>query len=689
MPISFDSSYYLEQYPDVAEAVENGVFESAQAHWEQFGAQEARNPNATFITSEYLAANPDVAAAVADGMNPLNHFINRGAAEGRAPSDAYTQVADNFDAEAYLADNPDVATAIEGGANLTAYKHWVLFGQYEEGRPEAQLTDGTPVSEVIGGEEVTSGLTEGLEELSGARDAVSAQKDDIADFLEGSYSNEFVKAEAADADGNNDGELTAEDVTETDVADAHGVTATALVDTADVNDSIDEDGTTFNGLSDAAQDARIATAQTDLDEAIATAQDAVDTSAEDLEAGVTSLAEEAQDNATALEASLDAQDAQDTATDEVYAAAGAVATEDNITASGTVEVQDSTAATPAVGQVEVTDGTELTDVTAVDSGEVSFTDAVSLNQAGTAYTVDLSGDGTVTTSISKSYLDSVLGAAQADVDAAADVTSAENALASSMVDVLEAQDSEFDGSDATFDSLVTNNAIDVSDNGAGTDEEVTLDYSVAEDNDGGATATGAADVDTYAGNLATLADKQSDKADFGEALTDWQGTEDLVDQLASLNSDLSDLNDAVTDALASIENDEDADPAGLGISLLEGADNFTTEDDVYLFAESEGDQAGLSGFGDSGEDQIYFGEGFSLVALGDNDISDNVGDINAQEIFWEQEGSNVNLYVEAETFGGNSAGDADVTQVTLTGVDGADISDNLGNGFLSAGTEVA
>lgn len=167
---------------------------------------------------------------------------------------------------------------------------------------------------------------------------------------------------------------------------------------------------------------------------------------------------------------------------------------------------------------------------------------------------------------------------------------------------------------------------------------------------------------------------------FDQAVENYGSAKDNADQLASLNQDVDDANDA-------IQNDEDE--GGLGISLLEDADNFTTEDDVYLFAESAGDQAGLSGFGDSGEDKIYFGEGYSLVELGDDAISDNVGDANAQEIFWEQAGDAVNLYVEAETFGGNSAGDADVTQVTLTGVDGADISDNLGNGFLSAGTEVA
>lgn len=159
MAIAFDSSYYLEQYPDVAEAVENGII-SAEEHWEMYGADEGRNPNAVFNTEEYLAANPDVAAS---GMNPLDHFLQYGAGEGRAPSAAYQNVAANFDNETYLAANPDVAAAIESGAFASGYEHWVVYGQFEEGvRTGAQLTDGTPASEAIGEGEVASDLTEAL-----------------------------------------------------------------------------------------------------------------------------------------------------------------------------------------------------------------------------------------------------------------------------------------------------------------------------------------------------------------------------------------------------------------------------------------------------------------------------------------------------------------------------------------------
>jgi len=159
MSISFDSSYYLEQYPDVKAAVDSGAIPSAEWHYQNYGAAEGRNPNAVFNTSEYLAANPDVAAS---GMNPLTHFLQYGAAEGRAPNAEYQQIAANFDNAAYLAANPDIAAAVQSGAFASGYQHWVFYGEFESGRPGVQLTDGTPVSEVLN-PTPTFTLTEAIE----------------------------------------------------------------------------------------------------------------------------------------------------------------------------------------------------------------------------------------------------------------------------------------------------------------------------------------------------------------------------------------------------------------------------------------------------------------------------------------------------------------------------------------------
>ena len=201
MPLSFDSSYYLDQYPDVAEAVQNGVIESAEAHWEMYGADEGRNPNAIFNTEEYLAANPDVAE---NGINPLDHFLMYGAAEGRAPSDAYQNVAANFDNETYLAANTDVAEAVDNGVFASGYEHWVEYGQFEDTRSGAQLTDGTPAADAIG-EVATTDLTQGAEEITGtagddnysgvASALSSARTLDVGDSIDGGEGNDTLNVD--------------------------------------------------------------------------------------------------------------------------------------------------------------------------------------------------------------------------------------------------------------------------------------------------------------------------------------------------------------------------------------------------------------------------------------------------------------------------------------------------------------
>ncbi len=74
----FDSEWYLEEYPDVAEQGFNPVL-----HYLRHGWLEARNPGPAFSTSAYLRDNPDVRNA---GVNPLLHFETMGRFEGRAAS---------------------------------------------------------------------------------------------------------------------------------------------------------------------------------------------------------------------------------------------------------------------------------------------------------------------------------------------------------------------------------------------------------------------------------------------------------------------------------------------------------------------------------------------------------------------------------------------------------------------------
>ena len=76
-PVSllFDTDWYRTQYPDVAAAGLDPI-----RHFFDNGAREGRNPNAYFETSWYVSTNADVAASM---MNPFLHYLLYGAREGR------------------------------------------------------------------------------------------------------------------------------------------------------------------------------------------------------------------------------------------------------------------------------------------------------------------------------------------------------------------------------------------------------------------------------------------------------------------------------------------------------------------------------------------------------------------------------------------------------------------------------
>lgn len=130
----FDSSYYVQTYPDVLTSVLQGKL-TAEQHFLLYGANEGRNPNANFDTKYYATTYPDVVTAVNAGQvaNVYLHYINNGGKEGRVPSAALA----GFNGAAYLAANKDVADAGYTAAN--AVSHYVLFGAAEK-RPGAGNT---------------------------------------------------------------------------------------------------------------------------------------------------------------------------------------------------------------------------------------------------------------------------------------------------------------------------------------------------------------------------------------------------------------------------------------------------------------------------------------------------------------------------------------------------------------------
>ena len=93
----FDRSWYCSRYPDVAAARVD-----PRQHYLEQGAAEGRQPNPLFDGVWYRRRNPDVAAA---GADPLTHFAHFGAQEARAPHPL-------FDPEWYRRQTPDAGGTV-------------------------------------------------------------------------------------------------------------------------------------------------------------------------------------------------------------------------------------------------------------------------------------------------------------------------------------------------------------------------------------------------------------------------------------------------------------------------------------------------------------------------------------------------------------------------------------------------
>ena len=86
--IRFDELYYLRNYPDVAEALANGLLADAHHHYVEFGYFEDRLPFRIEVdTAFYYREYPDIEAEVDAGtiLTAQDHFEHHGYKEGRLP----------------------------------------------------------------------------------------------------------------------------------------------------------------------------------------------------------------------------------------------------------------------------------------------------------------------------------------------------------------------------------------------------------------------------------------------------------------------------------------------------------------------------------------------------------------------------------------------------------------------------
>src|SRR5438552_3476325 len=95
----FDEQGYVNQNPDVANAITHGEIESAHMHYIGYGYFEGRQGGGPVVDSTwYLGKYPDVAAAVRDGLvrSAEAHFDAIGGGEGRSPAPDYETEAEQW-----------------------------------------------------------------------------------------------------------------------------------------------------------------------------------------------------------------------------------------------------------------------------------------------------------------------------------------------------------------------------------------------------------------------------------------------------------------------------------------------------------------------------------------------------------------------------------------------------------------
>ena len=86
--VQVDDAWYLQRYPDIAEAIKQGKVESPQKHFVYDGYFEGRAPFPIAVNERwYLEQNPGVADFVRKGLleSGQQHFDENGYQEGRLP----------------------------------------------------------------------------------------------------------------------------------------------------------------------------------------------------------------------------------------------------------------------------------------------------------------------------------------------------------------------------------------------------------------------------------------------------------------------------------------------------------------------------------------------------------------------------------------------------------------------------
>lgn len=161
--------------------------------------------------------------------------------------------------------------------------------------------------------------------------------------------------------------------------------------------------------------------------------------------------------------------------------------------------------------------------------------------------------------------------------------------------------------------------------------------------------------------------------------------EDFADAVAAYNA-AQELNSAVTAANTAITNATKViTDAGFAapVYLSQSVTLATAKDDLFLAGTTE---LQVRNFGAQGDDVLYVGSGLTYndteIGTGTGQSSLRAaGDNGVLEFFLQQSGNNVIVHIENKAFGSDSGAAADITKITLVGIDLDDLV--IENGFIS------
>ena len=192
-------------------------------------------------------------------------------------------------------------------------------------------------------------------------------------------------------------------------------------------------------------------------------------------------------------------------------------------------------------------------------------------------------------------------------------------------------------------------------------------------------ATSAAAADSTASSALTAVTSAPAIKAVDDALTIAKGTLDTAKtQVAELTTAIADLKAAQaleaqhTGLATTVETAHDAVEA-LGV-VINDTGIATADADLFLV---NGD-AFISGFATAGNDQLFVGTNY---VAGTGDFSLHEGNANALEVFFVQNGADTQVIIENKAFASNATSPTDITTITLTGVNVADV--HFENGFVS------